>query len=85
MYGKMEPVCSFFAFYSLTDVAEDFLPGGILDVYLDTKTLQWFHTNVAPQVDKFSWPSSLSFKLTCLSEVGTIEVEMLGMQKKVII
>ena len=83
MYGKMESVCPFFAFYMLTDIAEDFLPGGMLDVHLDAKSMQWFRTNVAPQSEQFSWPSAASFKLRCLSEIGTIDVEMLGMQKQV--
>ena len=83
MYGKMEAVCPFFAFYLLTDVAEEFLPGGILDVYLDVKSINWFRTSVAPQIEQFFWPSSASFKLTCLSETGTIDIEMLGMQKQV--
>lgn len=85
MYGRMEAVCPFFAFYSLTDIAEAFLPSGIMDVYVDVNSLNEFRNVEGPQSEQFYWPSSSAFRIICISESGCIEAEMLGMQRQVCI
>lgn len=83
MYGRMEAVCPFFAFYSLTDIAEAFLPSGIMDVYVDVNSLNEFRNVEGPQSEQFYWPSSSAFRIICISESGCIEAEMLGMQRQI--
>ena len=83
MYGRMEAVCPFFAFYSLTDTTEAFLPNGLVDACVDG--LNIFRTVVGPQSEQYYWPSSATFKVICVSESGCIETEMLGIQRQVTI
>lgn len=83
MYGRMEAVCPFFAFYSLTDIAEEFLPNAILDVHIDNSSLNTFENIVGPQSEQFYWPSSYTFSLRCVSEASSINLEMLGVQRQV--
>ena len=83
MYGRMESVCPFFAFYSLTDIAEEFLPNAILDVHIDSKSMNTFKNVVGPQSEQFYWPSSSSFSLKCVSEASCVDLGMLGIQRQV--
>lgn len=83
MYGRMEAVCPFFAFYSLSDMAEELLPNSILDVYINVSSINAFQNLVGPQSEQFYWPSSTSFSLKCVSEASCIELDMLGIQRQV--
>ncbi|XP_057313364.1 protein ELYS-like [Hydractinia symbiolongicarpus] len=83
MYGRMEAVCPFFAFYSLTDIAEAFLPSGIMDAHVNVNSLNEFRNIEGPQSEQFYWPSSSAFRIICISESGCIEAEMLGMQRQI--
>lgn len=83
MYGRMEAVCPFFAFYSLSDMAEELLPNSVLDVHINASSINAFKNLVGPQSEQFYWPSSTSFSLKCVSEASCIELEMLGIQRQV--
>lgn len=83
MFGRMEAVCPFFAFYSLSDIAEEFLPNGILDVCVNRNSVSNFQSVVCPQSEHFYWPSSAMFSATCVSESSSIEIEILGLQRQV--
>ncbi|XP_065668460.1 protein ELYS isoform X2 [Hydra vulgaris] len=84
MYGRMEPLCPFFIFYSMTDIAEKFLPVGLVDIFIDGCSWNNFRSVAGPQSEQFYWPSSSSFKAVCVSETGCIFAEMLGTQRQIL-
>lgn len=83
MYGRMEAVCPFFVFYSITDIVESFLPNALLDLKIDKETLNMFRASSGPQNEQYYWPSASTFTVTCLFESASIRCEMLGIQRQV--
>ncbi|XP_065060865.1 protein ELYS-like isoform X2 [Rhopilema esculentum] len=84
MYGRMDPVCPFFAFYLLEEVAEVIRPDMLVDCYINPKDLSSFKCPIYPSLDQNFWPSSLAFKCTCLAERGIVKTEMLGLQRQIL-
>ena len=83
-HGRMDPMCPFFAFYSLTDVTEVLMPNSLLDVHIDGEQMSRFSQQGCGQPkEQYFYPSSSAFTAVCVSDGGAIHSHMLGVQRQV--
>lgn len=84
MFGSKDPTCPFFAFFSLADVLDVASPDGIVDIFVDVKSVSSFVSSAGLTLEQHLWPASLKFDTCCLMETGLVHSKFLGVQRQIL-
>ncbi|KAJ7394682.1 Protein ELYS [Desmophyllum pertusum] len=84
MFGSKDPTCPFFAFFSLADILDAKSPDGIVDVFVDAKSVYNFVSSARSTLEQHLWPASLKFDTCCLMETGLVHSKFLGVQRQIL-
>ncbi|XP_078375377.1 protein ELYS-like isoform X3 [Oculina patagonica] len=84
MFGSKDPTCPFFAFFSLADILDAASPDGIVDVFVDAKSISNFVSSAGSTLEQHLWPASLKFDACCLLETGLVHSKFLGVQRQIL-
>ncbi|XP_022252663.1 protein ELYS-like [Limulus polyphemus] len=77
-----EKLSSFVGIFSLSEVLEETKRGVFLDAYILPNSIIKF--SAKSLVDQFYFPSSLGFKIFCLTENGFMQLSFLGIQRQIL-
>ncbi|RMX53817.1 hypothetical protein pdam_00000467 [Pocillopora damicornis] len=84
MFGSKDPTCPFFAFFSLADILDAASPDGIVDVFVNAKSMGSFLSTAGSTLEEHMWPASLKFDTCCLLETGLVHSKFLGVQRQIL-
>ncbi|CAH3037704.1 unnamed protein product [Porites lobata] len=84
MFGSKDPTCPFFAFFSLADILDAASPDGIVDIFVEVKSLSSFMSVAGSTLEQHLWPSSVKFDTCCLMETGVVHSKFLGVQRQIL-